>query len=632
MLRRRLAAALLVACAAFALYRSTLLPGVDLGDTGSFHATAGEPVITPRDGYPLYFAIGDLFVWFSRAEPAHALNLASAVEGAIAAGLLVLAAAKLAGSLAAGVAAALMFAGSYTFWSQAIIAEVYALHAVFVSGTLLLLLRYADRPTLARLAAFFAIYALGFGNHLSMVLLLPGYTLFLFLTAPRGWRTMISPRVLALAGGLAAAGALQYLWNLRAFWMTTAPPSSLADALQMFWFDVTKSDWRETMVMQVPGAMVRDHLSMYWFDLRQQFGLVAPVLSLLGAVRLFQTSWRRGVLVVVLYAVNAAFAFSYNVGDTHVFYLPSHLVLAMLMAPGLVWLGILTARVLRSPRALEVATTAAAALLAAAGLGQAYDNYPALDRSDDRRPAQLLASLTDGLDDRHAILLTDLSWQIQNGLSYFGKETRPELAWTRALDVMPYLPALVRDNVASGRDVVLTEHARLEVARKYGPLLSIARDDRVATVTLADLARGLPPGTRYVLAALKPTRDLALDVGDLREALRTLGAAPDFPAGDYAVVAGSVGRMPALVFGSSTPFRRRVMLDGTTVDVRMEAWLSADTIRRMGFGHVIAGRRHTMILERGANFVAFDATGRALRAAYAASLFAPQPRYLVRTR
>src|SRR3954471_5427441 len=115
------AAAMLVGLAAFALYRSTLLPGVDFGDTGSFQATVGSGLITPRDGYPLYFAIGQLFLWLTGAEPAAALNLASAVQGAVACGLIVLAAEALSGSLPAGIAAAVLFAGSYTFWSQAII-------------------------------------------------------------------------------------------------------------------------------------------------------------------------------------------------------------------------------------------------------------------------------------------------------------------------------------------------------------------------------------------------------------------------------------------------------------------------------------------------------------------------------
>jgi len=67
------------------------------------------------------------------------------------------------------------------------------------------------------------------------------------------------------------------------------------------------------------------------------------------------------------------------------------------------------------------------------------------------------------------------------------------------------------------------------------------------------------------------------------------------------------------------------------VDVRMESWLSVDTIRRMGFGHVVAGRRHTLIVERGVSFAAFDRNGLAIRTAYAANIFSPQARYLIRT-
>ena len=235
-----------MALVAFAVYRATLLPGFDFGDTGSLQTTAGSTLITPRVGYPLYFAISNTWLRFLGGDPARALNLVSAVEAALACGLTVLLAVELSGSIAAATAVALLFAGSYTFWSQAIIAEVYALHIGLVALTLLLLLRWANRPTMARLALFFAVYALGFGNHLSMVLLAPGYTLFLLLAAPAGWRSMFAPRVVLLAAGCAAAGAMQYAWNVRALWFLPQPPHGLLNALQTFWFDVTKSDWRDT--------------------------------------------------------------------------------------------------------------------------------------------------------------------------------------------------------------------------------------------------------------------------------------------------------------------------------------------------------------------------------------------------
>ena len=87
---------------AFLLYRSTLLAGVDFGDTGSFQAAIGDLNLSPRQAYPLYFALGNLVAWLAGGEPAFGLNLFSAIAGALAAGVLTLIACELTGSLAAG--------------------------------------------------------------------------------------------------------------------------------------------------------------------------------------------------------------------------------------------------------------------------------------------------------------------------------------------------------------------------------------------------------------------------------------------------------------------------------------------------------------------------------------------------
>jgi len=471
-----------------------------------------------------------------------------------------------------------------------------------------------------RLTLLFAVYALGFGNHLSMILLAPGVTISLFAAAPDGWRGMLAPRVLAAALGCACAGALQYAWNLHSLWLLPDPPHSLVDALQRFWFDVTKADWRETMVLEVPRAMVSDHAAMYGFDLRQQFGLAGILVAIAGLWQLVRTNWRQAALLFAVYLVNWAFAFSYNVGDTHVFYLPSHLIVALLAAPALAWTGGIRRR-----------HHLAVALLFAYIAARTWRDYPALDRSGDERPTQILAALTAGLDDRHAVLVTDLNWQEENGLSYFGQDVAPEVAHERMPPVLLYAPALVSDNAAIHRDVVVTEQARDELTAAYGPLFASLRDPRVAVPTLSDAVRDLQDESRYVLCILKPTRDLSLDWDDIGRALAAEAGGRPFhvPDGDYIAIAGRRGRPPALVVGSNRPFHRSLDLDGVTVEVRMDSWLAADTIRRMGFGHVVAAHRHTLIVERGVSFVAFDASGQPIRTAYASNIFAPQPRYLI---
>src|SRR5476649_1128171 len=177
---------------------------------------------------------------------------------------------------------------------------------------------------------------------------------------------MFAPRIVAIATICAVAGAAQYAWNLRTLWLLPDPPHGLVDALQRFWFDVTKSDWRDTMVMNVPQSMLGDHLSMYWFDLRQQFGVAGPLLAAAGLAQLAVTDLRRAILMLTLFAGNVIFAYTYNVGDAHVFYLPSHLILALLAAPAVAGAGRLTRR----------GTPIAAALLVAYAGTRAYHDFP----------------------------------------------------------------------------------------------------------------------------------------------------------------------------------------------------------------------------------------------------------------
>ena len=614
-------AALGVCLAAFALYHATLLPGVDFGDSGSIQTTVGESLLTPRDGYPLYFAVGAFVLKVTHLAPAYAMNLTSALEGSLACGLFVFVAVELAGSVYAGVAGALLFAVSYTFWSQCVTAEVYALHACFVLASVLLVLRWQREPSTKRVAAFFACYALGFGNHLSMVLLLPGFVVFMLGSHPGGWRSVFSPPVILLAVIFAVAGAAQYLWNIRTLWFQLNPPASLGDALRTFWFDVTKSDWRDTMVLNVPESMLRDHAAMYWFDLRQQFGVTGAALACIGTAGLARRAPMRALLLALLFIANLAFAFGYNVGDTHVFYLPAHLIVALWATFGIAWTADL------SPRTSSLAVSAALLYVAA----RLYHDFPALDRSHDMRAGHVLESFTANVDDQRAVVLVDLNWQIANGLSYFTKAVAPQVATARIRDVLLYAPTLIRDNTSNGRQIFLTERAAGILNGSYGQLFE-ARPDAYRS-TFQEVVRLLPHGTRYALCLLKPTRDFELDRADIDAALRTLSRSSiGVPTQDYAVIAGMVGEAPSLIEQSNEPFTRTVDIGGVATEIRMESWLSADTIRRMGFAHVVAGHRHTLIVERGVSFVAFDERGMPIKTAYFSNIFADLPRFVIASR
>jgi len=173
-------------------------------------------------GYPLYLLLG--WAW-SHALPigdvAYRMNLFSGVWAALAVGLSYPLALRfvrrgapgldpMAARLGAATATA-TFAVGQTFWSQAIIAEVYSFNAFFVVLVLLLLFRLADYPASEELAAgglpiparfarfsrpigafarrslaLAVVYGLSLTHHYTMLLLLPGILVFLWLTFLRG--------------------------------------------------------------------------------------------------------------------------------------------------------------------------------------------------------------------------------------------------------------------------------------------------------------------------------------------------------------------------------------------------------------------------------------------------------------
>jgi hypothetical protein len=616
-----LVTAFVAATIAFIAYSRTLLPGVDLGDTGGFQAAVLWPEISARQAYPLYYALAKPFVAsLASTNPARGLNLFSAVSAAVAVGLLSGVVTHVSRSVVAGGTAGLLLAFSYTFWTQAVIAEVYALHLALLGVCLAALAVYADRPTTSRAGMFFAVYALSFGNHLSMILLFIPFTAFLLMT-PHSRAVLLRPRTIGLAVVIACAGTLQYLPNLLTVWTSVDAPERWTERLGAFWFDVTKADWRESMVLGISASDVKERLGLFAFDARQQFGTVGLLAGLAGAVALWGLSKPWATLVLLAYLVNTAFAFSYNVGDPHVFFLPGHYFVAFAIGCSLAY----------AARGTRYTALAATVLGVSLVTWRSVDTWPAADRHRDRRATHLIQRMTFGVDDRRSLLVTSLNWQIENALLY---ETRygvaRDVTWTRLADVFLHFPLLVQSNRETGRDVVLTARAAREVLTAFGSLLPVMPDPLPPTPTLASTVARIPRGAPYVLTVLTPPRDEVLDLEMLEDAMTTLtgGARPPRVVAPYEIMVGHAGESPVHYCTATRPFRDHVGLPEGTVDIRLDSWVSLETFRRGGFGHVMLDRTHVMHIERGVSLLWVDDQGPA-EPFYAAGLYAARPRFRI---
>ena len=170
-------ACLALALGALALYMATLLPGIGSGDTAEFQRVAPTLGVAHPTGYPLYTMLGWLWSWLPLGgTPAWRMNLFSACTAALAVGALFLAARALGQSRLVAAMAALTLAVSSTFWSQATIAEVYALAALIQALLILALLRWRQGRWPLWVAGL--LLGLGLAHHRTIILMIPGALVF----------------------------------------------------------------------------------------------------------------------------------------------------------------------------------------------------------------------------------------------------------------------------------------------------------------------------------------------------------------------------------------------------------------------------------------------------------------------
>ncbi|MFQ5812546.1 MAG: DUF2723 domain-containing protein, partial [Anaerolineae bacterium] len=163
----------------FIVYLNTLSPTLGEADSFEFQVVSYTLGVAHPTGYPLYILLGKLFTLLPIGNVAYRVNLVSPLFASLAVVCLYLCLVHLTRHRATSLLAALTFAFSRTFWSQAVIAEVYTLNAFFVALMLYLLLR-RKTDTWKLLTAF--VYGLSLTNHLTMALLAPAMAIYTLLT------------------------------------------------------------------------------------------------------------------------------------------------------------------------------------------------------------------------------------------------------------------------------------------------------------------------------------------------------------------------------------------------------------------------------------------------------------------
>jgi hypothetical protein len=372
-----------------ALYLRTLAPSVAtiFDDSLEFQLVGPTLGIAHPTGYPLYTLLGWLFSRLPLGDAAYRMNLLSAVGAAAAVAMLCLCAQEWTGNRLAAAVGSVLFALSPVFWSQATIAEVYTLHAFFVSFILWATLR-ADRPAAhpdEENASRWLLPVLGLGlsltHHRMTLLLLPAVVLFALWTSPSLLRRPRRWPSLALAF---SAPLLLYLYIPLRGLTVTSLDGTYRNTWDGFWNWVTASDYG----IFLRGNPLAVHYTPRFYGelLLAQFGWVGTLLAVLGLLTALRRP-RRGALLVLAFLIHLAFALAYRAADIEVFFIPAFLLGAIFAAAGMALLVDALARRFPPRGARERAPLLIGqGLLVVASLAQPIvmteARWPQLDRSD----------------------------------------------------------------------------------------------------------------------------------------------------------------------------------------------------------------------------------------------------------
>ena len=317
------------------IYQRTLLPGVGYsGDTAKFEFL-GKVLGTPHPtGYPTYLVLNHLFVsFFPFGSLAYKANLLSAFFSVVSIFVLwkILLLLKIDPFISSVIS--FSFGLTYTLWSQSIIAEVYTLNLLFVGLVVFFLLKWKFSQLDRYFLIACAIYALSFGNHLTMITLLPGILFFVWQTNKK---VLFDLKKILPVGAFILLGAMQYAYI---FWRVNDPhplyiemtPHSLAG----LWWYLRGGSFNHLMFTFPVDQILKIRIPMVVKFINREFPFMV-LLPVIGFLIFERGSSRIFLLLCAL--GNLFFSINYNIPDIYVYFIPLYFIITIFLAQGIQWL------------------------------------------------------------------------------------------------------------------------------------------------------------------------------------------------------------------------------------------------------------------------------------------------------
>jgi len=317
----------------FAAYIKTLCPTIYPGDSGELVAAVHVLGIPHPTGYPLYCLLGKLFtILIPFGSIAYKVNIMSAFFSSLTVSIVYLIVKRFVSFKSVAFASALLLAFSAAFWSQAVIAEVYALNSFFVALLILIALIYEQNRNVNYFYFLIFAYGLALTNHLTIILLAPAILCLIKPAKKEEWHFSLLKAFFPLF--LFVLGLSLYLY---------LPIRSMANPqidwgnpenLNNFIYHITAGQYQNRL-FSLSFASVAGNFLYFFAQISQQWPIWLIWLPLIGVVSLFKKRDKFLFFSLIATSILLLFSINYNISDIEVYYIPSYILITVFIGVGI---------------------------------------------------------------------------------------------------------------------------------------------------------------------------------------------------------------------------------------------------------------------------------------------------------
>jgi hypothetical protein len=332
---RVLATTLLVFLLALLVYALTIRSQIGPSlDSIELHLAAVTFGVVHPPGSPQYVALSWLAAnYLPGPDAAFRVNLLSGLCMAAAIALLHLTTYRLTRHNVISALAAMSIAISPRMWYLGSVAELYALNSLYMAALMYVLITWHQTRKPALYWAAAAIYALSFGNHTSMLMLLPMFVYVVIITDPG---MLLRPRNFAVTALIVFIAALQYVqipirMNQHPLYCNFCTDMKTPGEF----IDYATGGVFKNAMFDVGKRIMVDRFSESMQQFSLQFLPWGLAIGFIGLWEMFRR--QRGIAIMLLLGLffEWIFVMGYNIPDWHDFMSPSYVLFTPLLGYGL---------------------------------------------------------------------------------------------------------------------------------------------------------------------------------------------------------------------------------------------------------------------------------------------------------